>query len=45
MSEVTVLKITITGTGGHGSSPQGLKQSLRAAVKFYQRAMDYFDNH
>lgn len=43
MSESTVLKIKIIGTGGHGSEPQKTKESIRGAVKFYQRAVDFID--
>ena len=41
MSEITILEITILGTGGHGSEPEKLKEAVPAAVKFYQKAMDY----
>ena len=43
MSEVTTLKIWIHGTGGHGSEPEKLKESVRAGNKFYSKAMDYLD--
>lgn len=41
MSEATRLKITILGTGGHGSEPDQLKVSVIAAIGFYQQFMDY----
>jgi len=28
MSEITVLNITVIGTGGHGSSPETLKVAI-----------------
>ena len=43
MSEVTLLEIKIIGTSGHGSEPEKLKESTRAGVRFYQRAVDYLD--
>jgi len=44
MSEITILEIKIHGTGGHASEPEKCKFSVRAAVKFYQQALDYLDN-
>lgn len=43
MSEITILQITIIGTGGHGSEPEKCKESIRAGIKFYQKALDYLD--
>jgi metal-dependent amidase/aminoacylase/carboxypeptidase family protein len=43
MSEITILEIKIIGTSGHGSEPEKVKESLRAAVKFYQQALDFID--
>lgn len=37
MSESTVLKITITGTGGHGSEPDLCKVAIWKAVDFYHK--------
>ena len=43
MSQITILEIKIIGTSGHGSQPEKVKDSLRAATKFYQRALDFID--
>ena len=43
MSESSVITIVITGTGGHGSEPEKLKECTRGGVKFYQKALDYLD--
>lgn len=39
--EMTILEIKIIGTSGHGSEPDTLKQSVKAAVTFYQKAMTF----
>jgi hippurate hydrolase len=43
MSQVTVIDIKITGTGGHGSEPETLKVAIWKAVEFYQKMMKFLD--
>jgi len=42
MSQISIIKVTITGTGGHGSEPEKLKVALWKAVTFYQQITQYF---
>ena len=37
MSQYTELHVTITGDGGHGSAPEGLKIAIWKAVDFYSK--------
>jgi metal-dependent amidase/aminoacylase/carboxypeptidase family protein len=41
MSQVTILKIKITGTGGHGAEPERCKVAVWKAVDFYQQFQDF----
>lgn len=43
MSEITIIEIKIIGTSGHGSQPQKVKDSLRAAIPFYDKIIKYLD--
>jgi amidohydrolase len=39
MASITYLKVSITGTGGHGSEPESLKYALPKAIAFYEGLM------
>jgi metal-dependent amidase/aminoacylase/carboxypeptidase family protein len=41
---MTILKIIITGTGGHGSEPDRCKVAVWKAVDFYQKLQSFLNN-
>lgn len=43
MSEITTIDIKIIGTSGHASQPNKTKFSIRPAIKFYQKVLDFTD--
>ena len=43
MSKITVIKVGIVGTGGHGSEPEKLKVAIWKAVDFYQKITQFVE--
>jgi len=41
MSQISVIKITILGDGGHGSAPENLKVAIWEAISFYTGIQQY----
>lgn len=43
MSKITIVKIKIIGTGGHGSQPEILKVAIWKAIWFYTEMLKFID--
>ncbi len=43
MSKITIVKIKIIGTGGHGSQPEILKVAIWKAISFYTEMLKFIE--